>query len=369
LNILPSALVRQKPDAESVWSKLEPHIQDGSWEMVSHLAAQILDHSHDGGADSLITLAMSQSARDDTKSHKNYAFAVRILDSVTPSSVVLRDLVQTVTERSCRTPKSWRQLIRRDSLPLLHFADLPLHDLLYVRNPDNVDRVARTIAHTIARAAENHAQDTSAPLLFLSLIDPSFLEPSVCLSAVAEKLAALPIPTPAERLNQLLNRPSAADIVELGPAFLYERWFVFNRCTSPSLAERLLLRCASDEVWRENGISDEEALLDELYPAILEAEEQSPSLAIDRDEWSRLCGRVELWSLRSLSARARACALLLLLPAASMLETMPCEDPAILALFTARREAYRRTLAIDTVNELDLPGNAHSRIVRWILGN
>ncbi len=366
-----SALVRQKPDAEAVWSKLEPHIQDGSWEMVSHLAAQILEHSHDGGADSLIRLAISQSARDDTKSHKNLAFAVRILDSVTPSSAILRDLVQTVTEKACRVPMSWRRLIGRDSLPLLQLADLALHDLLYVRNPDNIDRVARTIAHTIARVARDYPLNTSAAMLFVSLSSPLFLESSACLRTVAEELAAFPIPTPVERLNRLQNRPAAADVVELGPAFLYERWFVFNYCTSPSLAERLLLRCTTDQVWREDGISDEEALLDEVYPAILEAESWSPTLArIDRDEWSLLCGRVELWSLRALSARARACALLLLLPVVSTLETVPCEDdPATLALFTARHEAYRRNLAIETVNELDLPGEAHSRIIRWILGS
>jgi len=86
-------LVRTNRTATSLWAALEPNI--GQWEVVAQIVLQLYDRNVEGGADELLTEALTAGGLD---------FAVRTLRYTHPSTRTVRAIAEAALQRSVMYP-------------------------------------------------------------------------------------------------------------------------------------------------------------------------------------------------------------------------------------------------------------------------
>ncbi|WP_319461253.1 NACHT domain-containing protein [Micromonospora sp. RTP1Z1] len=360
-----SQLVKHQPDPEVVWSQLEPHLLDSTWDVVGQLAVQILDRHCDDGADRVLRLALARVDEVASASVSHLSFAARCMENVAPDNTTLRDVVTRVVARSCAAPAADRRRIQLEVFPE---EDIPLSGLLAVTAPDNAARIARAIADAVERNARVMPLSSSAGLLYEMLLNqPIALTDGtgeLIKGLVADDLSQRAVPETARMWHRLIQRPTADDLAERGLPILYELTYVAGAAILPVLT-RILAETVAPPVGQTApalGLWDE--TLEAYYPQIIANRDWLSRAALPQNFWDRELPRFDEAALREMSKHSRASLILLLLPIMRVARRRPHVDQ--LEQFMTATEGSYHEAAIDIVNSWALPAEAHDFLVEWV---
>jgi NACHT domain len=308
-----SQLVRHGPDPDSVWRELRGKIGSSEWDVVSQLSAQILDRVCDDGADRLLQITERQAkASTDSNSHDKIAlltFATRTLDNVAPTNVTLDSIVRESIHIASSVAVERRRPLGSSEASQLIDEDSPLSAILNLRNPDNAERTARTVAQTLAGEISEFGANSSARLL-CAILREAFLDGVTAAFVRSELQRVIPSVQVANWTESvfLLN---SSTIQDFGLSSLY-RYTVVGGFTIPSKFSQLVSARYADQSSQE--ASSFANWLDATYELIFN--NWSPTLlgkGIDFELMRRIRD-VDTADFNALPARAKASFLLLLIP-------------------------------------------------------
>ncbi len=265
-----SQLVKHQPDPAMVWSQLEPHLLDSTWDVVGQLAVQILDRHCDDGADWVLRIALARVDEVPGASSSHLAFAARCMENVAPDNTTLRDVVTRVVARSCAAPAADR---RRTQLELFPEIDIPLSVLLAVTAPDNATRIAHAMADAVEHDAKVMPLSSSAGLLYDMLLNRPFAftdgTGELIKGLVAEDLSQRAVPETARVWHRLIQQPTADDLAEHGLSILYELTYVGGAGILPILTRILAGTVARDVGQTAVAPGRWDEILEGYYPQII----------------------------------------------------------------------------------------------------
>lgn len=360
-----SQLVKQGPDPASVWRLARDRIAASEWAVVLQLAVQILERSHEDGADGLLCLALTAAdSSDDRETGALLLFGARSLHNVAPLNTTLTDLVTRACEQAATVAAADRRAIgARDEASFDR--DAALTELLTIYNGDTADRVAKVIAQALHDQANGLPGDRSASLIYAVLAESLVTVPLGF--AVRWEMSKLDPARHAARWHRLLTAPTPDDIAERGLSFLYESTLVCG-IRIPSFVDIALSTKFND------GDADDAEQMRELmtsaYPAIMA--NMPPALApLGSDPLARIdpttathIARLKPANVDALAPEARASLLLLLLPLIPHAVDLrgSITDPRVAALVD--RIIYTRGPAptddlSETIERWGIPPEAH----------
>jgi len=119
-------LVRKHTSSQSLWNVLRPHISGGSWDVVSRIALQLHDRNVDGGADTLLSLALQDNQA---------GFAANALHYLTPRPDVIDGIVRACLHEAMAVKVDDRAAYSK--VFVLVKTDLPLQMCLRHSLPSN----------------------------------------------------------------------------------------------------------------------------------------------------------------------------------------------------------------------------------------
>lgn len=315
-------LVKERPRPAEVFGKIEPHLGDVSWRMVSQLAVQILNDSFDDGADELIKfMLINHRARARTRAGQDVYlnFIASLMEVVAPHNDSLEDAVGRIVTASCQVPVAERFTTPTEPAPRKYDpvaavgpVDEPFLALLGVTMAENAERIASAIARNLwACAADPLAHPSVGPLWVA-------LQQTICDSfevarTAAELLSGQRVPAVVSDWRRQLQWPAAGDLATGGIAVLYRQMYClgvlsptplnemiheFERAADAPTAQRRVARRISlqlrDYLTYLNAHPDERAALD-LLPS--EMPEDTWVLIVQNPDWLDSEARLSLKSL------------------------------------------------------------------------
>jgi len=360
-----SQLVKEDPHPKAVWSKIRPNLRTGSWDVVSQLAIQILDGSHQNGADEILRLALHDLGRwsDAGGQCALLTFGARCLNVVAPDTSTLKQLVYQIVESACRVPARWRRISgAHDPVAV---ADQPLQYLLTVHAPENWRRIAIALQESLIDLLKDSRSDSSSGIVYYFLSRPDeFMRYHPVGASLPDLLGEVDAPKVAIEWQSLLDSPTAQNMQDRGLQVLYEPTFCIGfslSCHAVDVLEKIVSISSVSQLTAVGG------RLESWYPSLCDGDFGGVGILACASEWQRILARVNCRMLHRLEPVARAAVLLLLLPVFKVMGD-EVEDLHLRNLATARDVPVRRDAAVDLINELCLPEAAHRRIIEWIHG-
>ncbi|MFG3602103.1 NACHT domain-containing protein [Micromonospora chersina] len=378
-------LVKTDPLPESVWERVGSRIGDPSWEVVAQLVMQLVDRQVEDGADRLLRLLLTdvdEPATSEPNKALLLAFAARSLDVVSPDNLTLRALVARCAEFSCSVPASKRFISIIDAMTLLNpdniagystflVEDVPLAALTHVRSPDNVDRIAKSLAEVVTVLA-NESPQSPAGMVRAKLMQDSIRMrgsngPSVE-DHVARLLQERPAPKSENHWKRVMYAPSVEDLEERGLRTLFSSAVFLNRIPSPVFSSLCHELGSTSRANTERKRPPAAEYLDQIYDEVFARRRELLQMnARTSGPFAEHALELKVSDLEKLPSRGKACLLLLFLPVTSS-GARGGPDPSVIQLLEARRIPYRRSDAIGVINTLALPAEAHAFMVRWVQG-
>lgn len=359
-------IVKDNSDPSVVWGVLRPNLGNSAWSMVIQIAAQVLDRNSNEGGDRLVRLMINAAdhAADESLRGRILLTAAQIFDNVAPNFSTIEEVAVRVVRDSVSVPARVRcQPFGRNRFESpVRAVDEPLWDgLLRVTFPDDFDQVADVLSKAIWEYAENFSVESSAGLVYAEIAFHDNISGShqSMVDAIRNRLSQRSVPPNAELWTRMLHRPLPRDLVEWGHDWLY-REFKFGRTTWYSVTLRAMLRCldstksikSADEVW-----------LEELYDFVAANAIGIPDGYVPEDSYESYG---EDGTIERLSARARGCLLLLMVPLFPFLIKFFKADGRLSRLAGLNELPEDRAASMDYLNSLTLPGEAHNRLALWV---
>ncbi|MEV4108120.1 NACHT domain-containing protein [Nonomuraea sp. NPDC049695] len=368
-------LVRLKPDPQVVWQKIEGKIGDGSWDIVCQLSVQILDKNYWGGADEIFELLLNAALEATPERRVTLLeFAVRCLESVAPSTPILRKLIYQIVERSCRIAWRDRQNIpagaattghpRADSHALL-IEDAPLVALLNVHSGDNNKRIINAIADSIFSFADQLPSESSVGMIYHFLSAVTFHWGSIS-RELSSELKGRPANSRLEAWSQILDAPTPEILQREGLSltFIYEttsvhRWRLYPAVFSLIESAFSGTSRASDQTIAELGA---------WLPYLLDNSELE-NVRVETMAIYPVWREITLAKLKSLPRDARGSCMLLILPFLSRMRpsaTAGVPESDMRQLVVGRHDESLRERSGKIVDGLDLPSAVADRVRKWL---
>ncbi|MFI6230072.1 NACHT domain-containing protein [Micromonospora echinospora] len=366
-------LVKQKPDPETVWSKLLPHIDGGKWAVVSQVAVQILDRDCEDGGDALLRLVIAeadkQAAPDSSmRAWKLLRFAADCLDAIAPHTATIRQLAYAAV----RLSSSLSARKRRDSdlrqvskLRTILNHDAPLLALLWVHAPENSQRVARALADAIEESASRQRLGSSAGLVYYVAKYYSLSRAEGDAGRLLKsELEGRPEPESVSAWGRLITHPTPSDIQQRGLGLLYQMTQMCH-ISIDSYSKNLLSRTVIDVAPSYSDWNEHVQTLEWMYEVLVDSAWPRGSFGQDIG-WGPVVFKLSAAAIDGMDPKARASALLLLAPVLRNLGPFEVRDERMYWFATAPFDGSRRAAAVEIINKWTLPEQAHRRLIAWI---
>ncbi|MBB6393538.1 energy-coupling factor transporter ATP-binding protein EcfA2 [Actinomadura coerulea] len=369
-----SQLVKQNPQPKAVWEKIRTHVNDGTWEIVSQLAIQILDRNYEGGADAILSMIVDEAKRSSSAATRAIylSFAIRNLETVFPGANIIKRLAEESVLLASALPVSERRHLK---IADIMRNDLPLQQFLELQSPDNRDRAVKAFVTSLQNAVFRPELE-SAALLWAKLRHWDTLEyrTSHLQDHLGAALVDIPLPERVAFWDRAINRPTEVEIAELGVHDLYYNTAIGRR-TSGSSALRFInvLACEGPALSPSEDVKAGciEALAD-LHPCLVSNFSALQRIKISKAAyWDIFLDLPLKWrKISSLDPpEVRSSILMLLVPFFELPDfRAKVESESLRWIANARWNEPQRTAAIQELNQLGLPDDAHSLLVRWIMG-